>query len=111
MPSIRGCGTWELVFGHITTRMGPWWYGTSNILLIIVTGEVVQSSPILPTSAHLKYNIDTVKDYIVNTSDPHLISYVFLMSINGAEVDGLKGGISDSILRFLTGVLRLGQEV
>ncbi|KAG1855564.1 hypothetical protein F4604DRAFT_2042302 [Suillus subluteus] len=90
IPSIRGCNTWELVFGHIATRLGPWWYGTSNILLVIVTGKVVQSSPILPTSAHLKYNIDAVKHYIVNTSDPHLIAYVLLMSTNGAEVDGLK---------------------
>ncbi|KAG1848019.1 hypothetical protein F4604DRAFT_1935581 [Suillus subluteus] len=53
-------------------------------------GKVVQSSPILPTSAHLKYNIDAVKHYIVNTSDPHLIAYVLLMSTNGAKVNGLK---------------------
>lgn len=47
-----------------------------------IKGTVAESAPIIPISAQLKYNIDVVCDYIVNsipipvrdfTSDPRLI--------------------------------------
>ncbi|KAG2034542.1 translation protein [Suillus americanus] len=80
---------------------------------------VAESSPIVPISAQLKYNIDAVNEYIVKriptpvrdfTSDRRLI-VIRSFSVNkpGAEVDELKGGVAGGSI--LTGVLRLGQEV
>jgi translation initiation factor 2 subunit 3 len=83
------------------------------------TGTVAESSPIVPISAQLKYNIDAVNEYIVKripipvrdfTSDPRLIVIrSFDVNKPGAEVDELKGGVAGGSI--LTGVLRLGQEV
>ncbi|KAJ6560703.1 hypothetical protein B0H10DRAFT_2169411 [Mycena sp. CBHHK59/15] len=83
------------------------------------TGTVAESSPIVPISAQLKYNIDAVNEYIVKripipirdfTSDPRLIVIrSFDVNKPGAEVDDLKGGVAGGSI--LTGVLRLGQEV
>jgi translation initiation factor 2 subunit 3 len=82
-------------------------------------GTVAESSPIVPISAQLKYNIDAVNEYIVKripipirdfTSDPRLIVIrSFDVNKPGAEVDDLKGGVAGGSI--LTGVLRLGQEV
>ncbi|KAJ7938425.1 P-loop containing nucleoside triphosphate hydrolase protein [Mycena leptocephala] len=84
-----------------------------------VKGTVAESSPIVPISAQLKYNIDAVNEYIVKripipvrdfTSDPRLIVIrSFDVNKPGAEVDDLKGGVAGGSI--LTGVLRLGQEV
>ena len=82
-------------------------------------GTVAESSPIVPISAQLKYNIDAVNEYIVKTipvpvrdftSDPRLIVIrSFDVNKPGAEVDDLKGGVAGGSI--LTGVLRVGQEV
>ena len=82
-------------------------------------GTVAESSPIVPISAQLKYNIDAVNEYIVKripiplrdfTSDPRLIVIrSFDVNKPGAEVDELKGGVAGGSI--LTGVLRLGMEV
>ncbi|KAJ7885878.1 elongation factor Tu GTP binding domain-containing protein [Mycena olivaceomarginata] len=68
-----------------------------------VKGTVAESSPIVPISAQLKYNIDAVNEYIVKripipvrdfTSDPRLIVIrSFDVNKPGAEVDDLKGGV------------------
>lgn len=82
-------------------------------------GTVAESSPIVPISAQLKYNIDAVNEYIVKripipvrdfTSDPKLIVIrSFDVNKPGAEVDELKGGVAGGSI--LTGILRLGQEI
>ncbi|KAI0248404.1 P-loop containing nucleoside triphosphate hydrolase protein [Lactifluus subvellereus] len=84
-----------------------------------VRGTVAESSPIVPISAQLKYNIDAVNEYIVKripipvrdfTSDPRLIVIrSFDVNKPGAEVDELKGGVAGGSI--LAGVLRLGMEV
>ncbi|KAG1822676.1 translation protein [Suillus subaureus] len=84
-----------------------------------VKGTVAESSPIVPISAQLKYNIDAVNEYIVKripipvrdfTSDLRLIVICsFDVNKPGAEVDELKGGVAGGSI--LTEVLRLGQEV
>lgn len=83
------------------------------------TGTVAESSPIVPISAQLKYNIDAVNEYIVKripipvrnfTADPKLIVIrSFDVNKPGAEVDELKGGVAGGSI--LTGTLRLGMEV
>ncbi|KAM3185938.1 Eukaryotic translation initiation factor 2 subunit 3 [Hymenolepis weldensis] len=84
-----------------------------------INGTVAQNAPIIPISAQLKYNIDVVCDYIVNTiplplrdftSDPRLIVIrSFDVNKPGCEVDQLRGGVAGgSVLR---GVLRVGQEI
>lgn len=80
---------------------------------------MAESSPIVPISAQLKYNIDAVNEYIVKcipipirdfTSDPRLIVIrSFDVNKPGAEVDELKGGVAGGSI--LMGVLRLGMEV
>lgn len=80
---------------------------------------MAESSPIVPISAQLKYNIDAVNEYIVKripipirdfTSEPRLIVIrSFDVNKPGAEVDELKGGVAGGSI--LTGVLRLGMEV
>ncbi|TFY62255.1 hypothetical protein EVJ58_g3978 [Rhodofomes roseus] len=84
-----------------------------------VKGTVAESSPIVPISAQLKYNIDAVNEYIVKripipvrdfTADPKLIVIrSFDVNKPGAEVDELKGGVAGGSI--LTGTLRLGMEV
>jgi translation initiation factor 2 subunit 3 len=87
--------------------------------LTLPKGTVAESSPIVPISAQLKYNIDAVNEYIVKripipvrdfSSDPRLIVIrSFDVNKPGAEVDELKGGVAGGSI--LKGVLRLGQEV
>ncbi|KAG8919622.1 hypothetical protein FRC01_001199 [Tulasnella sp. 417] len=84
-----------------------------------VKGTVAESSPIVPISAQLKYNIDAVNEYIVKrvpvptrdfTSPPRLIVIrSFDVNKPGAEVDDLKGGVAGGSI--LTGVLKLGQDI
>ncbi|EPQ55891.1 hypothetical protein GLOTRDRAFT_121283 [Gloeophyllum trabeum ATCC 11539] len=84
-----------------------------------VKGTVAESSPIVPISAQLKYNIDAVNEYIVKripvpvrdfTSTPKLIVIrSFDVNRPGAEVDDLKGGVAGGSI--LCGVLKLGQEI
>ncbi|KAG9018235.1 hypothetical protein FRB90_011804 [Tulasnella sp. 427] len=84
-----------------------------------VKGTVAESSPIVPISAQLKYNIDAVNEYIVKrvpiptrdfTSAPRLIVIrSFDVNKPGAEVEDLKGGVAGGSI--LTGVLKLGQDI
>lgn len=84
-----------------------------------VKGTVAESSPIVPISAQLKYNIDAVNEYIVKrvpvptrdfTSPPRLIVIrSFDVNKPGAEVEDLKGGVAGGSI--LTGVLKLGQDI
>ncbi|KAG8908945.1 hypothetical protein FRB99_000048 [Tulasnella sp. 403] len=84
-----------------------------------VKGTVAESSPIVPISAQLKYNIDAVNEYIVKrvpiptrdfTAPPRLIVIrSFDVNKPGAEVDELKGGVAGGSI--LTGVLKLGQDI
>ncbi|TFK48277.1 hypothetical protein OE88DRAFT_1684955 [Heliocybe sulcata] len=84
-----------------------------------VKGTVAESSPIVPISAQLKYNIDAVNEYVVKripvpvrdfTSTPRLIVIrSFDVNRPGAEVDDLKGGVAGGSI--LCGVLKLGQEI
>ena len=88
-------------------------------MIIIFAGTVAESSPIVPISAQLKYNIDAVNEYIVKripipvrdfTSDPRLIVIrSFDVNKPGAEVDDLKGGVAGGSI--LKGVLKLGMRV
>ncbi|KIO20283.1 hypothetical protein M407DRAFT_138357 [Tulasnella calospora MUT 4182] len=84
-----------------------------------VKGTVAESSPIVPISAQLKYNIDAVNEYIVKrvpvptrdfASPPRLIVIrSFDVNKPGAEVEDLKGGVAGGSI--LTGVLKLGQDI
>ena len=84
-----------------------------------ILGTVAESSPIVPISAQLKYNIDAVNEFIVKripipvrdfTSTPRLIVIrSFDVNKPGAEVDDLKGGVAGGSI--LTGVLAVGMEV
>eukprot|EP01010_Urceolus_cornutus_P003201 NODE_435_length_1672_cov_282.905114_g339_i0.p1 GENE.NODE_435_length_1672_cov_282.905114_g339_i0~~NODE_435_length_1672_cov_282.905114_g339_i0.p1 ORF type:complete len:480 (+),score=114.48 NODE_435_length_1672_cov_282.905114_g339_i0:83-1522(+) len=84
-----------------------------------IKGTVADSSPIVPISAQLKYNIDVVCEYIVKhipiplrnfMSSPRLIVIrSFDVNRPGEEVDGLKGGVAGGSI--IEGVLRLGQEI
>ncbi|KAG1778280.1 initiation factor eIF2 gamma, C terminal-domain-containing protein [Suillus placidus] len=98
-----------------SSRVGPAWYGLFDDVLILVTGTIAVSSPIVPISAQLKYNTDAVNEHIAIpvrdfVSDPRLIVIrSFDVNKPGAEVDDLKGDVAGGSI--LTGVLRLGQEV
>lgn len=82
-------------------------------------GTVAETSPIVPISAQLKYNIDAVNEYIVKRipipvrdflSTPKLIVIrSFDVNKPGAEVAELKGGVAGGSI--LQGVLRLGEEI
>ncbi|CAD6575853.1 MAG: hypothetical protein CYPHOPRED_005811 [Cyphobasidiales sp. Tagirdzhanova-0007] len=88
-------------------------------ILSFVKGTVADSAPIVPISAQLRYNIDSVTEYIVKhipvpirdfTSSPRLIVIrSFDVNKPGAEVDELKGGVAGGSI--LSGVLKLGQEI
>jgi len=88
-------------------------------IVSFVKGTVAESSPIVPISAQLKFNIDAVNEYIVNTipipvrdftADPRLIVIrSFDVNKPGCEVEELKGGVAGGSI--LMGVLRVGQEV
>lgn len=88
-------------------------------ILSFVKGTVADSAPVVPISAQLRYNIDSVNEYIVKkipvpmrdfSADPRLtVIRSFDVNKPGAEVDELKGGVAGGSL--LQGVLRMGQEV
>eukprot|EP01006_Ploeotia_vitrea_P052052 TRINITY_DN67636_c7_g2_i2.p1 TRINITY_DN67636_c7_g2~~TRINITY_DN67636_c7_g2_i2.p1 ORF type:complete len:502 (-),score=51.67 TRINITY_DN67636_c7_g2_i2:1017-2468(-) len=84
-----------------------------------IKGTVADSSPIIPISAQLKFNIDVLCEYICKyipvpprdfTSSPRLI-VVRSFDVNrpGEEVDKLKGGVAGGTI--VRGVLRLNQEI
>ncbi|EGG00070.1 uncharacterized protein MELLADRAFT_45579 [Melampsora larici-populina 98AG31] len=88
-------------------------------ILSFVKGTVADSAPVVPISAQLRYNIDSVNEYIVKkipvplrdfSADPRLtVIRSFDVNKPGAEVDELKGGVAGGSL--LQGVLRMGQEI
>ncbi|KAG2392147.1 hypothetical protein C9374_012399 [Naegleria lovaniensis] len=84
-----------------------------------VKGTVADSSPIIPISAQLKYNIDVVCEHIVKqipipvrdfTSSPRLIVIrSFDVNKPGEAVENLKGGVAGGSI--LQGVLKVGDEI
>ena len=84
-----------------------------------VAGTVADAAPIIPISAVLKYNIDTVCEYIVRkiplpprdfTSVPRLIVIrSFDVNRPGQDVSNLQGGVAGGSI--LQGVLRVGDEI
>ncbi|GJJ09249.1 hypothetical protein Clacol_003471 [Clathrus columnatus] len=88
-------------------------------IVSFIKGTIAESSPVIPISAQLKYNIDVINEYIVKhipipsrdfISAPRLIIIrSFDVNKPGAEIDNLKGGVAGGSL--LTGVLTVGMEV
>jgi len=88
-------------------------------ILKFIKGTVAESSPIIPISAQLRYNIDVVCEYICKTipipirdftSSPHLIVIrSFDVNKPGAEIEELKGGVAGGSI--VKGVLKLGDEI
>lgn len=84
-----------------------------------VAGTAADSSPIIPISAVLKYNIDVVCEYLCTqvpipprdfSSDPQMIIIrSFDVNRPGEEVVDLKGGVAGGSI--LKGVLRKGDEI
>lgn len=84
-----------------------------------VSGTVAEKAPIIPISAQLKYNIDVVCEYIVNTiplpvrdyaSAPQMIVIrSFDVNKPGQRAEELKGGVAGGSI--LKGVLQLGDEI
>ena len=84
-----------------------------------VAGTVADSSPIIPISAVLKYNIDVVCEYIARsipiplrdfTGIPRLIVIrSFDVNKPGEDVQNLKGGVAGGSI--LQGVLKIGDEI
>merc|ERR1712232_974394 len=84
-----------------------------------VAGTAADSSPIIPLSAVLKYNLDVVCEYLCTqvpipprdfTSSPVMIIIrSFDVNKPGEEVANLKGGVAGGSI--LKGVLRVGEEI
>lgn len=84
-----------------------------------VSGTAADSSPIVPISAVLKYNIDVVCEYIVTqvpvpirdfTSSPQMIVIrSFDVNKPGEEAEKLTGGVAGGSI--LKGVLRVGDNI
>merc|ERR1719453_2780054 len=84
-----------------------------------VAGTAADSSPIIPLSAVLKYNLDVVCEYLCTqvpipprdfTSSPVMIIIrSFDVNKPGEEVQNLKGGVAGGSI--LKGVLRVGDEI
>eukprot|EP00933_Yihiella_yeosuensis_P083392 TRINITY_DN9759_c1_g1_i1.p1 TRINITY_DN9759_c1_g1~~TRINITY_DN9759_c1_g1_i1.p1 ORF type:complete len:465 (-),score=124.22 TRINITY_DN9759_c1_g1_i1:281-1675(-) len=84
-----------------------------------VAGTAADSSPIIPISAVLKYNVDVICEYLCTqvpipprdfTSSPTMIIIrSFDVNRPGEEVANLKGGVAGGSI--LKGVLRVGDEI
>ena len=84
-----------------------------------VKGTVADSSPVVPISAQLRYNIHISAEYITNyipvsvrdfMSEPKMIVIrSFDVNKPGQEVKDLRGGVAGGSI--LQGVLKLGQEI
>jgi len=84
-----------------------------------VAGTAADSSPIIPISAVLKYNVDVVCEYLCTQvpipprdfmSNPLMIIIrSFDVNRPGEEVQALKGGVAGGSI--LKGVLKLGDEI
>jgi translation initiation factor 2 subunit 3 len=88
-------------------------------ILKFIRGTVAQKSPIVPISAQLKLNIDSVLESLCTkipvpvrnfTETPRLLVIrSFDVNKPGAEIDELKGGVAGGSI--LSGVLKLGDEI
>jgi translation initiation factor 2 subunit 3 len=88
-------------------------------ILKFIRGTVADTSPIIPISAQLKYNIDAVNEFIVSkipvpsrdfAAEPHMIVIrSFDVNKPGAEIEDLKGGVAGGSI--LTGILKIGDEI
>lgn len=84
-----------------------------------IKGTVAGSSPIVPISAQLKFNIDAAVEHLATSipvpirnfqEEPRLIVIrSFDVNKPGAEIDDLKGGVAGGSI--LTGVLKIGDEI
>merc|ERR1719453_2581969 len=84
-----------------------------------VAGTCADTSPIIPLSAVLKYNLDVVCEYLCTqvpipprdfTSTPVMIIIrSFDVNKPGEEVQNLKGGVAGGSI--LKGVIRVGEEI
>merc|ERR1712086_392605 len=84
-----------------------------------VAGTAADSSPIIPLSAVLKYNMDVVCEYLCTQvpipprdflSKPIMIIIrSFDVNKPGEEIENLKGGVAGGSI--LKGVLRVGEEI
>uniref|UniRef100_A0A8C2MCD1 protein-synthesizing GTPase n=1 Tax=Cricetulus griseus TaxID=10029 RepID=A0A8C2MCD1_CRIGR len=83
-------------------------------ILAFVQGTVAEGAPIIPISAHLKYNIEVVCEYIVKkisvplrdfTSEPRLI----VIRPFDVNKPGCEGGVAGGSI--LKGLLKVGQEI
>merc|ERR1719491_1512434 len=84
-----------------------------------VAGTAADSSPIIPLSAVLKYNMDVVCEYLCSqvpvpprdfgSSPVMIIIRSFDVNKPGEEVKNLKGGVAGGSI--LKGVLRVGEEI
>jgi translation initiation factor 2 subunit 3 len=84
-----------------------------------VAGTAADSSPIIPLSAVLKYNLDVVCEYLCTqvpipprdfTSSPVMIIIrSFDVNKPGEEIENLKGGVAGGSI--LKGVLKVGEEI
>jgi translation initiation factor 2 subunit 3 len=88
-------------------------------ILKFIRGTVADGSPIIPISAQLKFNIDSINEHLISkipvpvrdfSAKPHMIVIrSFDVNKPGAEIDELKGGVAGGSI--LTGVLKLGDEI
>ena len=88
-------------------------------IISFIRGTIADGAPIVPISAQLKYNIDAVNQFIVNTipvpmrdfsATPRLIVIrSFDVNKPGSEIDDLKGGVAGGSI--LNGVFRIGDEI
>lgn len=88
-------------------------------ILSFIRGTIADGAPIVPISAQLKYNIDAVNQFIVNSipipprdfmATPRLIVIrSFDVNKPGAEIDDLKGGVAGGSI--LNGVFKIGDEI
>lgn len=90
-----------------------------NAIRRFVDGTEASKAPIIPTSAVLKYNMDVVCQYIVEsipipprdlTSSARLIVIrSFDVNHPGTEIEDLKGGVAGGSI--MKGILRIGDEI
>lgn len=88
-------------------------------IIQFIRGTIAEGAPIVPISAQLKYNIDAVNQFIVNSipvpprdflASPRLIVIrSFDVNKPGAEIDELKGGVAGGSIT--NGVFKIGDEI
>jgi translation initiation factor 2 subunit 3 len=83
-----------------------------------VQGSIAEGAPIIPISAQLKYNVDTVVDYICRIPIPlrdftSALQMIVIRSFDvnrpGEDAETLRGGVAGGTI--LKGVLKIGDEI